>query len=241
MEFLKNPNLPDRPVKGVIIDCRADAETTEGLKKLGIEPILSYKSNRLRPAVCAHPDMTILHLGGNRFICAPDAYEYYKSALPEAEIIRSGTEIASEYPRDVTYNITLLGGFVFMNTRTEQRRIVTGKKIIDVRQGYTKCGICVAGENAVITSDGGIYAAARENGIDALLIAPGNIELPGMSCGFIGGASGLIAPDTLAVNGDITTHPDGGKIIGFCKKHGVAIVPLRSGALLDIGSILPVF
>ena len=241
MEFLQRPNVPDRPVKGVIIDCRADNETVESLKNLGIEPILSYCSGNLHPSICSHPDMTIVHLGGKRFICAPDAYDYYKSVLGEVDIICGEVDIKPKYPHDVTYNITLLGGFTFTNTATEQVKIVSNGKIIDVRQGYTKCSICVVAENAIITADTGIYRAAREHGIDALLISPGNIELPGMDYGFIGGAAGLIAPDTLAVNGDIATHPDGEAITAFCANYGIKITPLKSGAIRDIGSILPIY
>ena len=185
--------------------------------------------------------MTITHLGGKRFICAPDAYGYYKSALPEAEIINGEIGLNPEYPYDVTYNITLLGGFVFMNTATKQAGIFNNGKIINVRQGYTKCSICIVSENALITADTGIYKAARENNIDALLITAGHIELPGMNYGFIGGAAGLISPDTLAVNGDIATHPDSDKISRFCANHGVKTTPLKRGAIRDIGSILPVY
>ena len=241
MEFLKTPNLPDRPVKGVIIDCRANKETIESLKMLGIEPILSYQSENLYPSICSHPDMTITHLGGNKFICAPDSYDYYKCVLTEAEIIKGAVDITPEYPHDVTYNVTMLGGFTFMNASTEQAKVFDGGKIINVRQGYTKCSICIVSENAIITADTGIARAARENSIDALLISAGNIELPGMNYGFIGGATGLIAPDTLAVNGDISTHPDGEAIPQFCADYGVKIVQLRKGAICDIGSILPVY
>ena len=241
MKFLKTPNLPDRRIKGVIIDCRTDEETIKSFKKLGIEMILSYRSENLHPAVCSHPDMTIIHLGGNKFVCAPDAYEYYKSVLPDAEIIKGMVGLKPEYPYDVPYNITLLGNFVFMNTATEQAKVFKGEKIINVRQGYTKCSICIVNENAIITADAGIYKAAVENGIDALLISPGHIELPGMNYGFIGGATGLIAQNILTVNGEINTHPDGDKIAEFCESHGVKIIPLKRGAIRDIGSVLPVY
>ena len=241
MEFLQKPHLPDRPVKGVVIDCRADRETIESLKTLGIEPILSYCSENLNPAICSHPDMTIVHLGENRFICAPDAYDYYASVLPEAEVIKGEVDINPEYPHDVAYNITLLGDFAFMNTATEQIKVINNGKIINIRQGYTKCSICVVSEHAIITADTGIARAAQDNNIDVLQISPGNIELPGMNYGFIGGAAGLIAPDTLAVNGDITTHPDCNAIMRFCSERCVKIISLKSGKIRDIGSILPIY
>ena len=241
MGFLQRPNLPDRPVKGVIVDCRADTETIERLKNLGIEPVLSYCSKNLHPAICSHPDMTIIHVGGNRFICAPDAYNYYKSTLPQAEIIKGEVDIKPEYPYDVAYNITLLGDFTFMNDSTQQVKVVNNGKIVNIRQGYTKCSICIVSENAIITADTGIYRAARDNNIDALMISAGNIELPGMNYGFIGGSTGLIAPDTLAVNGDMAAHPDGEVITRFCASHDVKIVSLKKGKIRDIGSILPIY
>ena len=161
--------------------------------------------------------------------------------LTEAEITRGAVGIKPKYPNDIVYNITLLGGFAFMNTATEQEKIVKGGKIINVRQGYTKCSICIVNENAIITADTGIYRAARENNIDALLISPGNIDLHGMNYGFIGGAAGLIAPDTLSVNGDIAAHPDGERITRFCSDRGVKIIALKSGKIRDIGSILPIY
>ena len=241
MNFFENPNLPDRPAKGMIVDRRADTETLDSLKVLGIEPILSYKSRNLCPAVCSHPDMTILHMGENKFICAPDAWEYYNNLLPDARMIRGEIELSPEYPRDITYNIAVVGGYAFLNLKTSQARINTGRRTINVRQGYAKCGTCVVGEKAIITADTGICAAARENGLDALLIEPGHIELPGMNYGFIGGASGLIAPHSLAVNGELDTHPNGGEIVNFCRKHDVEIVELKHGSIYDIGSLLPIF
>ena len=62
-----------------------------------------------------------------------------------------------------------------------------------------------------------------------------------MSYGFIGGATGLIAPDMLAVNGDLKTHPDYNNIVDFCKNYHVDIISLKNGSIYDIGSILPIF
>ncbi len=239
--FFLKPNLPDRPAKGVIIDCRAGEEAVEKLRGLGVEPVPSFHSEKLAEAVCTHPDMTILHLGGDEFICAPDAADYYENVLHPARIKRGKAEQGLMYPEDIPYNIALLGELAFLNEKTAQAEIEHGRKTVHVRQGYVKCNVCVITENAVITSDTGIWRAARENGVDALLISAGHIELPGMNYGFIGGAAGLIAPDTLAVNGDISTHPDADKITAFCARHGVKITALRQGALIDIGSILPIF
>lgn len=245
-KFFCIPHLPNKCSNSVIIDHRVDKNTINALNALGIEVIFSYKSNRLHSAVCGHPDMTIMHLGYDKFLCSPDSYEYYKLQLPCADVIKGTVELDLKYPYDISYNITILQDFVFMNTASNQIEIYKSyipmeKKILNVNQGYTKCNICVVNENAIITSDTGIYKASIENGIDALLIQQGYIELNGMNYGFIGGATGLLSQDTLAVNGDINTHADCDKIIAFCKNYGVNVISLKKGAICDIGSIVPVF
>ena len=111
--------------------------------------------------------------------------------------------------------------------------------IININQGYAKCNIAVIGKNALITSDKGIYTKALDKGLDALLIKSGFIELKGLSYGFIGGASGMIAPDILAVNGNINTHPDCKNMKAFCRNYGIYITSLNRGKLCDVGSIVP--
>lgn len=244
--FFELPNLPNKRSKGVVLDCRAGDETREALEKLGIFVIPSYKSEQLSEPVCTHPDMTILHLGSSRFVCSADSYDYYKDAVSGAEIIKSDINLKYSYPFDISFNITILNDTIFMNSASEQFKIYksyidTNKKILNVKQGYTKCSICIVSSDAIITSDTGIHKAAIKNKFNSLLIQPGFIKLPGMNYGFIGGASGLIASDMLAINGDVKTHPDGDRIIDFCMQHGVNVISLKKGEIYDIGSILPIF
>lgn len=49
---------------------------------------------------------------------------------------------------------------------------------------------------------------------------------------------GLIDNNTLAVNGDINSHPDSEQIKVFCHKYNVDIIPLKDGKLVDIGTII---
>lgn len=246
MDFFKLPHIPNVCSKGVIIDSRIGDNTLKELKKLGIRTILSYRSENLLLPIESHPDMTILHLGKKQFICSPDSYAYYKKEIPDADIICGKINLKSKYPYDIPYNITILNDKVFLNNTSDQIEILkmtncSFKEILNVKQGYTKCNICIVNENAIITSDRNIYKTALEFDIDVLLIEPGFIELKGMSCGFIGGATGLIAPDVLAVNGEIKTHPSWEAIVGFCKNYGVNIISLKKGLIEDIGSILPIF
>ena len=77
-----------------------------------------------------------------------------------------------------------------------------------------------------------------DRNIEVLLIGQGHINLREMPYGFIGGTSGLIKKNVLAVNGNINLHPDGNRIKLFCKKYDVDIITLKTGILTDIGSII---
>ena len=110
-------------------------------------------------------------------------------------------------------------------------------ELVNVAQGYAKCSTLLLDE-AVITADTGIYRAAKERGIDALLISPGNIGIEKYDTGFIGGASAKIAEGKVAVFGNIEKHPDGENILGFAKKHDTQIISLGHSALFDYGGIV---
>ena len=109
---------------------------------------------------------------------------------------------------------------------------------IDVKQGYSKCSVCVINKNAIITSDLGVAKKCDNYGIDVLFVDDSNIKLHGVSHGFIGGSCGLISPDLLAINGNITYHINSDAIQLFCEKYNVNIISLHNEEIEDIGSII---
>ena len=221
----------------VIIDYRASQETVSALCRLGCDVIKTVPLNQVYPEIGGHPDIQ-LHIVNNKIICAPQVYEYYKKVLPEYQIIRGSAELSDRYPLDIAYNVCRIGKYAICNVKNTAKEIISEyDSILNTKQGYAKCSICVVSDNAAITADEGIYKLLTSNGIDTLKITPGNIDLYGME-GFIGGASGLLKPDLLTFNGNLYNHPDGQLIEKFCNSHGVNIVCLHSGRLTDTGSIL---
>ncbi|MCD8180295.1 MAG: hypothetical protein LUF26_02270 [Firmicutes bacterium] len=228
--------------KIAVIDCRAADETVYALENLGIKVIPTIKLGCLYDAVASHADIQIHYLGNNKFVCAPQTFEHYKKHLPEEfTLIKGEKPLGYEYPLDICYNTASFGDFVICKAACTAREILSEYKsrtIINVNQGYSKCNICPVTGNSIITSDNGIAKAAAERGIEVLKISAGNIKLRGLDYGFIGGASGLISDGTLAVNGDIYSHPDGEEIKSFCESRGVKIYPLKREILEDIGSVI---
>lgn len=224
----------------VIIDCRADEETIKSLKNKGYTVIPTMILSCVYDAIASHADIQIHYLGNSRFVCAPEAFEHYKKALPGGfTLIKGNRPLGAKYPNDIAYNAAAVGDAIICSARHTEPYILSNyARILNVNQGYAKCSTCVVSENAVITADSSIFSAAAEQGIDALKIRAGHIALRGMDYGFIGGASGLIEKHVIAFNGELGTHPDGDKIKQFCNNHDVEIAELKNGILCDIGTFI---
>ena len=225
----------------VLVDYRTEADTINELEKMGITVYKSAPVKSLYNEVMGHPDMQI-HFINDKAICAPEVHEHYKALdLSGINLVCGSSWLKPSYPDDVAYNVCNIGNFVITRPLSTAIEILSEyhylkKIILNSKQGYAKCSICVVNHNSAITSDDGIYKLLKENNINVLKIRPGYIKLYEME-GFIGGASGIVN-NTLYFNGDINTHPDSENIIAFCKNVGVDVVSLNKGILKDIGSII---
>lgn len=239
-DFIKIPNLPEKEITSVLVDFRINPESVKKLNSLGICVYTTKRTASLYDAVSGHPDMVIHHLSGNKFIVSPENAEYFKS-IPGIELIIGKSVLKSTYPQDIAYNAARVGKFLIHNFKYTDKSILENTKElikINVKQGYSKCSVCVISENAIITSDIGIAKKCDGYGIDVLLIDDSDILLKGVSHGFFGGSSGLLSPEILAVNGNIKYHKNHKEITEFCNKYNVKIISLHSGKIEDIGSIM---
>ncbi len=234
-------------MKGAIIDFRADGAIVNNLERLGVKVIPSMENTEDAAALSGHPDMQICKCADDVYVCCPSCYEYYKNALSEfnVKIFKGDTSLDSNYPRDIAYNVAWIGKTAVHNFRYTDPVISAffenaHVKMIDVSQGYSKCNICIVSEDAVITSDRGIYKSLTGAGLDTLLICEGYIDIHGWDCGFIGGACGMLGGDILAFCGDVSTHPDYEKIQEFCAKYNVKCLSLSNKRLMDMGSVITV-
>lgn len=232
-------------MKKVIVDSRLPQKCADTLCKLGFELIPLPPLSALPAPVSAHPDMLIFiadrdiichknYLGAN-----PDIFE--RISAQGYTIIPTDEEISSHYPSDILFNALYISDTIYCKQNSISRFIkdFAARKnlgICDVKQGYSKCSVCVVGKDAAITSDPSLHRAMTVLGLDVLLISSGNINLSGYDTGFIGGCSGQIG-DTVYFSGNILLHPDGEKIVDFCAKHGKRAVSLSDEPLTDIGSI----
>lgn len=242
--FIKNPNLPSKKVKSVLMDYRAE-KTKSYLEAMGIKVYQTPRADIAYNAVSGHPDMAFHLLDEHTAVVSPEVYEYYCGIFGKEHIIKGCSKVGTAYPEDIAYNIARVGRVAFHNSKFTDKTIYEyykqkGIKLIDVKQGYAKCSICIVSENAVITEDKAIARVAKENGIDSLRINAGGVKLKDFPYGFIGGASGLISEKEIFFNGDITKHSDCGKIFEFCRKYNVKVKYFTDEILEDIGTIIPI-
>jgi hypothetical protein len=226
----------------VLVDCRIKKESMDELNRMGVTVYKSTLIKSLYDEISGHPDIQI-HFIANKAICAPEVYNYYCSLnIENLELICGSSELKSEYPLDIAYNVCSLGKYVICRPLCTATEILSEyhnlkKEILITKQGYAKCSICVVNDESAITADEGIYKLLNNHEINVLKIRKGHIELNNME-GFIGGASGLIDERTLCFNGNLKTHPDYHNIVDFCNNVNVDVVSLNNGPLKDVGSIL---
>ena len=230
--------------KGTLfVDCKMSKVAVDTLKSLGYEVIKSLENVYLEEHVCSHPDMSLTKICDKIF--ADRVLEHLFFGWGDVNFINREVTVGEilKYPNSIAFNCVQVGNKLFCNEKYTHEEILNyalkcNLKIVNTKQGYAKCSICVVSDNAIITEDDSIEKCAIDNGVDVLKIKKGFVALDGYDYGFIGGASGLIERNLLVFNGNIETHPDFEKIKNFCLKYNVQIVSLCSDKLYDVGSII---
>lgn len=216
-------------------------EIIDALQQRGVTVAEVPAHDFLPVPVQTHADLQLYLLPDGRILVIAGA----PVLAQRLQTLGFAVDICAEYPGDVYPQDVPLCCFALRDKLYGLPQAVAGELraqyagIIPVRQGYARCSTCLVDAGSIITADRDIAQAARKNGIEVLQIRPGYILLPGYDYGFIGGCCGLIAPNTLAVTGDIDTHPDAMAIRMFCAQRGVQIDCLVPGPLRDIGGLLP--
>ncbi len=222
-----------------ILDTGIYADT---LRTYGYDIIPTERIEAFRSYEQHHADMQTLIVDDTAFVLST-CRTLQNTLHGRYRVIECGENISQDYPHNIALNAlyinhTLIGHLPYIDRKITIFCQINGDQFIDVQQGYTRCACAIAGDNALITADRGIYRTLiGERGLDILLISEGSITLTGADYGFIGGASGYDR-HRLYFCGNIAAHPDYDRITEFCKKHGTEIISLGCNTLTDIGGIL---
>ena len=249
MKFVESPFCFNGKLKTCIVDGRITDELENNLIKRGIKVIKTPKCKVVYDAISYHPDIQFFNCGKGRIIVASNLYEEYFDVLEGLglDIIKGEKSLSKKYPADVAYNVCIVGKYAIHNF--DYTDDVVLKEIddckyekINIKQGYSKCSICVVDDKSIITADKGIVETIKNSGadIECLLIEEGSIDLFEMNYGFIGGCSGLLSNKEIGFLGDIEKHPDFESIKKFLEERGKIAISLSNEKLLDLGSIIPI-
>ena len=247
--FVVAPNLPAN-CESLIIGSKYADILEIPLKSRGLSPIFVPDNPNIDKRLSGHADLSVFHAGGERLILAP----YLRQSAFSASLLALGAKLeyadieqGEKYPLDAQLNACALGRkLLFCSKKTAESALSAcfaeqnpDCSVMDVRQGYSRCSVCVVNERALITSDAGIAAQARSMGVAALEISAGHVALPGFEYGFIGGAAFKLAKRRLAFTGLLDGHPDRKAILDFLHRHDTEPVFLTGKPVFDIGSAVP--
>ncbi len=241
-KLIKTPCLPKGDVKHCLIGESYTDEINE-LKELGIECLTLNKNNLLDDEISCHADMNAFNFGNEQVLLNRGLIGESELKIIGLEPIISTTEISSPYPKDIPLNIAFTGKQIICNSTYTAREIIdfansNNIEIINTKQGYSKCNLCIVSEDAVITEDKGLAYLLKKYQYKVLLISSGDIYLSDAHYGFLGGASCKISPDKMYFSGDLSSHRDYESIVDFLKLYNVKPIYNKSRKLTDFGGII---
>lgn len=148
-----------------------------------------------------HPDLQV-HLFEDILIIYRNASDRLISEIErntKRMIISSEKSLKAVYPNDSILNAVTTDSFFIHDLKitdpvlTESvRSSKTERKIINVRQGYTRCTTLPVTSDVFLTSDRKISEEINKNGGSSLFTDTDEIRLKGYDKGFIGGTSCVV-------------------------------------------------
>jgi hypothetical protein len=218
----------------LFLDARAPVSVREAIAALGIFSILLPPYDKLPVPVAAHPDLLLFDLG-KQLLVYRDYYQANRELFADIPVLLTDHQAGAFYPHDVGMDALSLDGIRYCQPDTTCPEILFHSEVQSVKQGYAACSALKVSENAIVTADDGIAAAAEKRGVAVLKIRAGHIVLRGYDYGFIGGTA-FRRDDTLYFAGDLFCHPDGEAIARFCGENGVKVQSLvENSPLYDLG------
>ncbi|EQB90191.1 hypothetical protein J2Z44_001745 [Clostridium punense] len=229
-------------MKYAFVDYRISKEEKYNLESLDCTVIVCPPSPLLYEAISGHPDILIHLINNKNVIVHKDIDLNFIQLLKNLnlEVQYSLNSLKEAYPYDIILNAVNLKDYFIHNLKFTDKNLLNNsskKKLINVNQGYTKCSTAVIKDDAIITSDNSIYQALKSEPIDVLLLPAGDIILPGLNYGFIGGTCGSI-DDKIVFYGTLEKYKYGDMVLDFLKKHQMTPFYLSDTPLIDRGSIL---
>src|SRR5690242_5671653 len=103
MNFLKIPNLREKPVKAAVIDARASDRLVQMLTGLDVELVKTKRHPGVYDAIAFHPDIVVHHVRDNIMVYAPGTEEGFIYSLERLGFSMTAgiTELGRSYPHNI--------------------------------------------------------------------------------------------------------------------------------------------
>ena len=237
-------------MKYLIIDERMRDIEKQTLQRLGYELIEIKKSTKIYSEISSHVDIFACKVK-NKIIAEKYVYDILKNKLKKYIIIQGNSVIQNVYPKDINYNVCIVGNKAIHNFKYTDSQIVQELKknnfeLINVKQGYSNCSIAVIDENSIILNDKGLYNSLNDSGLNILFLdympdiklLNENGKYSEMN-GFIGGAIARI-DDNIVVFGDLNKVDNKSYIRKIIEKKNLNIIDFSGLDVIDYGGIIEV-
>ncbi len=240
-KIIEKPNLPENNVKHCLIGEKYFQEKKE-LQSLGIECLTLKANDNICEEINSHADILSFNLGNGKIVINDGSIGETTLKKFDYSVVFEN-KIKSPYPNDILLNAAYIDNKIICKESSLSEIILNyakenGIELINTKQGYSRCNICIVSENAVITEDEGIAFLLKNYQFDVLKISQGSVYLSEQHSGFLGGASGKISKDKIYFSGDISKHKDYNLISEFLKIHNITPIYNKNRYLRDFGGLI---
>ena len=146
-KFLKNSNIPKNKVTKVFAQID-DNRLKNAFDELSIKVVSVTANEFLDCSISKHADVLCNYVGKSNFLVDTNQNELCKFIEDNNGKYIIIENIASPYPNDCLLNFADIGDYIICNKSILTEEIVKSlpkKTIIDVKQGYSKCSVCICG------------------------------------------------------------------------------------------------
>lgn len=219
----------------------ADREVVETFQKRGFDIIPVIESDRVSRPINRHSDVLYKMISGD-CIYVSSCQKANKQLLEDCGYqVKLFDGLEPGYTTECRLNYISNDKHIIYNPKTAMQiddLITEAKKLVKVKQGYTRCSVIDLGGKAYITSDEGIYAALKKEQIDCYLFNNREIRLEGYDRGFIGGSSCVLDNHHILIFGDISQRSEKLELQEFVYRYGYELEFIENKTITDIGSAL---
>lgn len=224
----------------IFVDKRAPEQARQNLRKFGV--VVEFETRGITyEAISGHPDIFICQTA-EKLVVAPNLPEEFLAVLQnnQVEFTFGKNRVGEKYPETAFYNAVVTEKYLVHRPGITDPKILElniDKRVIPVKQAYTRCNLLFLKEKTAITSDKSIEKQLNDLGLNVLYVDPKPIQLPGFKHGFFGGACGMLE-NQIIILGNLSFHHQGNQIRKFVNDAGINIAELYDGPLYDGGAIL---